>query len=167
MSTMEDLSNMVAYAEQLRGELEAMDQVWKEKRARLMRLEEEDIPTLMDELKFKTLETATHKIEVKAEWTASIPKYKKADVVKYAEQLGCGALVSHSVGMEFRKGEEEFYERAVELLDKNQQRYWVSEDINTGSWKKAVKELIAAGQPIDLERACVRQVRKANIKRKD
>lgn len=159
-----DLAALVAAALAVEKELEELDVKWKALKRRQEQLLEVDIPTLMDELEYTEVKSDEYSIAVEDEWTASISQDRKPFVCKMAEDLGCQSLVSNQLIMKFNKNERDMFEAARDLLIKNQQQFEEKQDINTGSWKKAVRELIAAGEPVDLAQACVTKLRTAVIK---
>lgn len=166
MNENEELSAMVAFAEQLENELAEISEVWKAKTKRLTQLLEVDIPLSMDEAGYTELKTEEFTLKVDDDWSASVPQYKRNDVCTYAEELGLEALISYDIIQKFNKTEQDLFTSSVELLQEKQVPFFVERQLNTGSWKKAIKERAAAGASVDLERACVSRIRKATIKRK-
>lgn len=158
------LNPLLAKLAETEREMEAMDERWKVLKETKRRIEEEDLPTLMDELGIQSVKIGEYDVKVDDDWRASIPKYRKDATIAYAESIGLGDLVSQKVVQEFKKNEQDMFEAAIAILNEHQQLFYVDRDMNTGSWKKAIRELIAAGKPVDLEAACVTKVRKAIIK---
>jgi hypothetical protein len=158
------IANLLAALAEVENEMKSASAAWDKLKARHRKLVEEDIPTEMQIHGVKKLESDELVVEVVPDWSASISKAAKPDVCKYADELGVGDLVSHTITQQFKKDEADLYDQALKILNDNQQLYSAAENINTASWKKAVKELIASGKTIDLDRARVRRVNLAKVK---
>ena len=166
MSLPEQIGAYVDFATTLATEIEELEAKLKEKKARQRQLLEDDIPAAMDELGFQKIDADGFEVKVGHEHYASISAAKRQSVAAYAEELQLGDLVSQTIVQEFAKDEQDMFEAARALLDEHQQLYAISLNLNTGSWKAACKALAEAGTPVDWDRACIRRVRQATIKRK-
>ena len=162
----EELATLVRAATVLENKLEAIDKEWKDTKAALDRLLEDDIPLMCDEFGITELKTAEFDLKVDDAWTASVPQYKKVAVCNAAIARGWEGLVKHKLVMEFNVGEKELLDQARDLLITSQQPFMDVMDINTGTLKKAVRETVSAGIPIDLQDFCVERTRLAIIKRR-
>lgn len=168
MATEEEVSELVEAVKVVEAKLELIDADWKKWTKVHKRLTEEDIPVAMQELKFVSLEREDFKVTIADKWVAEIPKYKRDQVATYVENvLNLPALVTRSIVQKFKPDEQEYYDNAAKALDEAQQPYETSRDVNTGSLKKAVKELMEKGEHVDLDKVCITKNQFAKIKRKD
>lgn len=163
------LSRLVKKAEQQQELVSKLEADLKEANKQLRKLLELDIPELMDELGYEAIATDEYALTIKDIMTASVPQEKRAAVCSWLVKHELGSLVSNEVKLSFKPTEMKLFERTLRLLSKQEpiaDRVVTVQNVNTGSMKKAVKELLESGADVDLELLGVSVVRQATINRK-
>lgn len=130
---------------------------------------ETDIPELMDELGYEKVDTEEYAISIKDIMTASVPEHKRQVVCAYLNKIGLDSLVTNEVNASFKPKEKEMFEKALKLLAGQKDladHITTAMKVNTGSMKKAVKELLEQGADVDIELLGVNMIRQAVIKHK-
>lgn len=146
--------------------IEQLEQQLKQANESLRQLEEVDIPAVMDEANLRKVETPDGKtVTIDDILYMSVPKKTKPALVSWLLANGHGALVQADVVVNFKKGEADKVERAIDLLAGNGfAGVHVEEGIHTGQLKALYKELRAEGVEVPDELFGAYSVRKAVIK---
>lgn len=161
------LANLVQQAQQLATIVEAEEASLKNHNAQLRKILEQQIPELMDELEYERIDTPEYSLTVNDVLTASVPKHKRDEVCSWLIDNDLGSLVSYNVVVALKPGQEqEVIAVTDELTNAGYSKYTsLNKAVNTGSLKKAVRELLAEGEDVPLDLLGVFNVRKAIIKR--
>lgn len=165
---MSELQRAVQLAElllQLRSKVEAIDKQLTAAKAELRRVEQEDLPDLMQELgleKFKL--TTGETIEVKPEIDCGISEERRRAAHDWLTANGFGGLIKTEVVAAFDRGEIEAAQRlATEIAVNTGHAPVVVEKVHPSTLKAFIKEQMAAGHPVPFDLFAVHPYNKVKV----
>jgi len=163
-----ELANVAALAKlqlKLQKEVEAADAALKVAKARLHKVQAVDLPELLASIGLSTIGLATgEQIEITEDMYASISAKNKKPACAWLVEHGQEALVRRILTYSFGRGEAEKYSALVDVLkDANMLEFKTEENVNTGSVKSAIKEMLADGVDVPLDLFGVHFEKKAKI----
>lgn len=100
-------------------------------------------------------------VEVKENMTASVAGKTLPKVLEWLRANNHDGLIKTGVAVEFAKGKADQAEELGKILAEMGYKPELSENVNTGSFKSLVKELIEEGVPVPLEDLGIYVVKKA------
>lgn len=164
---MSDLQRAVQLAElliELRNKVEDLETQLTAAKADVRRVEQEDLPDLMQELGLETFKLKTGQvIEVKPEVDCSITEEKRAAAHSWLVDRGFGGLIKTEVVVTFGRGEHDAAEDfANECAERGKQPNLV-ERVHPSTLKSFVKEQMAAGRPLPFDLFGVHPYNKVKI----
>jgi predicted DNA-binding protein (UPF0251 family) len=159
---LEPLAQMVARMQSQQRAVEDLEAQLKEAKRVLRRIEELDIPTLMDEVGLEQVTMADGmKLSVKETLYASIAAKNKSKAAQWLIEHNQASLVKEDVVVPFDRGQLELVAALESTLNAQGYTYKVQESMNTASVKAAIKELLEQGIEVPLELFGAHFVRKA------
>ena len=153
---MSDLQRVVQLAElllKLREEVSTLETQLDKAKAEMRRVEQEDLPDLMQELGLETFKLKSGEvIEVKPEVECSITEERRAAAHEWLTKNGFGGLIKTEVVVTFGRGEHDAAEGFAEEVAAQGKQPAVVERVHPSTLKSFVKEQMAAGSavPFDL-----------------
>jgi len=139
----------------------------KDSKASLRRIEEQELPDLFDTMNVSEVRDAITGKRLKLEQvvTASLTNADvRARAVHWLRDHGLDDLIERTIISSFRKGEDEEANHALDLLLKQGYRVADEEQVNTASFKAAIKELMEQGEIIPADDIGVFVVRKVVVR---
>lgn len=158
-ATDEDKASIASLAEKqlsLKTEIENLEELLKEKKKDLQRVEEHDLPEAMDRIGMSEFKlTDGTKISVGSFYNASIPAERKDEAFDWLDEHGHGSIIKAAVKTEFGRGSLEGakafleYARRFNQLD---QEPVLDQGVHWQTLRAFVKEQVeeGAGLPLDL-----------------
>ena len=147
---MSDLQRAVQLAElllQMRKKVEDLDKQLDAAKADLRRVEQEDLPDLMQELGLETFRLKTGEtIEVKPEIDCAITEEKRAAAHTWLSGNGFGGLIKTEVVVKFGRDE-----RAAAIACAQQIGGDMIERVHPSTLKSFIKEQMSAGKPVPFD----------------
>lgn len=147
---MSDLQRAVQLAElliQLRTKVEDLEAQLATAKADVRRVEQEDLPDLMQELGLETFRlTSGETIEVKPEVDCGISEERRAKAHDWLNANGFGGLIKTEVVAKFGKGERDAAVACAEQIGGE-----MIERVHPSTLKSFVKEQMAAGKPVPFD----------------
>lgn len=155
---MNDLRRLVAMAELLvakQSEYLAAEKALGEMKVDLLRLEREDIPTLMAELGVTDITLNNgKKLFLKEDVDARITEANKAEAFRWLINNGFGGLIKTMVAVQFGRGEHDEASRAAQTLREEfaDRQVMLDESVHYQTLKAFVRERMEKGEalPADL-----------------
>lgn len=151
-----DLQRVVQLAEtllKLRKAVEGLESQLTTAKADLRRVEQEDLPDLMQELGLETFKLKTGEtIEVKQEVDCAISEERRAAAHSWLVDRGFGGLIKTEVVVTFGRGEHEEAEDFADAVTQQGKNPALIERVHPSTLKAFIKEQMAAGAavPFDL-----------------
>ena len=163
-----DLQRVVKLAELLEAQsiiVKKLDDDAKAAKKRLLEIEREDLPLLMEELGMKslTLESGAE-IKVVHDCSTSITAKTKPRALAWLIQNGFGGLIKTNVMVAFGRGEHDEAIVCRNHLANQYEAAELSEAVHPATLKSFVKEQMAAGAPIPMDLFNVNPYSKAVVK---
>lgn len=150
-----DLQRVVQLAElllQLRANVERLETELIDAKADVRRVEQEDLPDLMQELGLETFKLKTGEtIEVKPEVDCSISAERRAAAHSWLVDRGFGGLIKTEVTVAFGRGDHAAAEDFAEEVAKSGKQPEIVERVHPSTLKAFVKEQMAAGTQIPFD----------------
>lgn len=166
---MTDLERIVSLAEELVAQQKEVDEInekLKSAKAHALRLEREDLPTLMAEVGLSEITlTDGSKVQIKEDLDAKITDKTRNDALRWLLDNGFGGLIKTNVSLAFGRGD---HDTAAEVRDRLAQEYdgvELKEDVHHSTLKAFIRERMAAGDSIPMDLFNVYPYNKAIIKR--
>lgn len=164
---MSDLQRAVQLAElllELRKNVERLETLLSEAKSDLRRVEQEDLPDLMQELGLETFRLKSGEtIEVKPEIDCSITEEKRAAAHSWLVDKGFGGMIKTEVVVTFGRGEHDVAENFAEEVTKQGKQPSLVERVHPSTLKSFVKEQMAAGNPVPFDLFGVHPYNKVKI----
>jgi len=165
--TLNDIYALAKAMQDADREVEKAEAVLAEKKNHFRYLQEEALPSAMQEvgLQEAMLDTG-EKIKIKQEVYASITEANKQTAFKWLDDHGFGGLIKVDVVVNYGKGDAE---EAVELLQRLEGEGLsasMSQGVNAQTLKAFLREQISSGSKIPLELFGARPVWQAKISKK-
>lgn len=155
-ATNEQLAEVSALLEQLfqhQARVAQLQAQLKEETSQVQRLEESTLPDLLTTLGFNELTTNDGNcVEIKEQLYASIPKKNKVKAAQWLTDHGQDVLISREVSVGFGPEDDDRISALTEALDQmGLTTYSVTQDMNTGSVKSVLTELIEQGVDVPMK----------------
>jgi hypothetical protein len=164
---MSDLQRAVQLAElliQLRSKVEDLETQLTAAKADVRRVEQEDLPDLMQELGLETFKLKTGEmVEVKPEVDCSITEEKRRNAHEWLTANGFGGLIKTEVVVTFGRGEHDEAEGFAKEVAEQGKQPAVVERVHPSTLKSFVKEQMAAGKPVPFDLFGVHPYNKVKI----
>ena len=164
---MSDLQRAVQLAElllQMRNKVQDMEKQLEVAKADLRRVEQEDLPELMQELGLETFKLKTGEtIEVKPEIDCGISEERRRAAHDWLTANGFGGLIKTEVVVTFGRGEHDAAEDFAEEVTKQGKQPNLVERVHPSTLKSFVKEQMAAGNPVPFDLFGVHPYNKVKI----
>ena len=113
------------------------------------RLEQEEIPLLLQELKLKRLELFDGTVVELTDFvSASIPKDRRDEAFSWLIDNDFGGLVKVALKIEFGRGDRDKATEAAEKLIVDYEQLQMTEDVHASTLKAWVKERLEAGETL-------------------
>lgn len=143
--------------ERIKGELDAAEKDMR-------RVEQEDLPDLMQELGLETFKLKTGEmVEVKPEVDCSITEEKRRTAHEWLTANGFGGLIKTEVVVTFGRGEHDDAEGFAKEVAEQGKQPAVVERVHPSTLKSFVKEQMAAGKPVPFDLFGVHPYNKVKI----
>ncbi len=152
----EGLKSVAEIAKRIReteGEIEKIDTYLKEKKKELLKLTDEDMPSMLTELGVSSFTLADGgKVEVKPLYGAAIPATKKEEAFEWLRDNNHSDIIKNVVSCSFGRGEDK---KAAELLSDISRKGLVPEQkegVHSSTLRGWVRERVENGDsfPMDL-----------------
>lgn len=150
---------------ELELEVERQESTLKETKAQLRRVQEVDLPAIMDELGVQSMDVDDYRVKVDDQVYMNIPKKNLPECAQWLKEHGMANLVKEEVYIPFDFGDT----RADEFIDFCENFGWQTssrEGVVTQSVKAAIKQMLANGDEVPLQLFGGQIVRSTTIKRK-
>lgn len=167
---MGDLQRVVQLGELLveqQLKLAAAEKTVSDIKATVIKLEREDLPTLMAEIGVNEIKlTSGKKITIKEDCDAKISDTNKPAAFKWLLEHGFGGIIKVLVAVQFGKGEHEQAQKVATDLQKKyrDRQVQLDENVHPSTLKAFVKERMTAGEPVPVDLFGVYVYSKAVIK---
>lgn len=162
------ISKLVSSLEDLQGELLTMEEMLKDKKATLRKLQEELLPEAMDAANTTEFTTTTGvKVILKDSIKANITKANEEQAFAWLRENGHGDLIKRELKVKFDAGEDNLAGDVKALMEEKTGH--VPEDKTAVAWNTLtsfVKEALSNGQTIPMDILGVFRARKVEIKGK-
>jgi len=159
---MSDLQRVVQLAElllKLRENVERLETQLENAKKDMRRVEQEDLPDLMQELGLETFKLKTGEtVEVKPEVDCGITEERRARAHDWLTANGFGGLIKTEVVAKFGRDEREEAVRAANLINGE-----MVERVHPSTLKSFIKEQMAAGNPVPFDLFGVHPYNKVKI----
>lgn len=147
---MSDLQRAVQLAElllQMRNKVQDMEKQLEVAKADLRRVEQEDLPELMQELGLETFKLKTGEtIEVKPEIDCGISEERRAKAHAWLTENGFGGLIKTEVVAKFGRDERDAAVACAQQIGGE-----MIERVHPSTLKSFVKEQMSAGKPVPFD----------------
>lgn len=166
---MDDLKRIVTLAELLvkaNQEVKEKDAALKAAKAAALRLEREDLPTLMSELgltEIKLEDGST--VQIKEDVDARITEVNRPAALRWLLDNNYGGLIKTNVAIAFNRGEHDEALGARDLLAETYEGVELKEEVHSSTLKSFVRERLTAGENIPFDLFGIHPYSKAIIKR--
>lgn len=164
---MSDLQRVVQLAElllKLRENVESLETQLAAAKADVRRVEQEDLPDLMQELGLETFKLKTGEtVEVKPEVDCSITEEKRFAAHDWLSSNGFGGLIKTEVIVQFGRGEHDAAEGFAKEVALQGKQPALVERVHPSTLKSFIKEQMAAGKAIPFDLFGVHPYNKVKI----
>lgn len=164
LNQVQQLCQMMMDAEAV---VQATEDLLKANKERYRYLQEEAIPTAMQELGLSsvTLETG-EKLTIKQDVYASISNEDKQEVYDWLKEHGFGGLIKTEVSVAFGRDDQEKAVEFYQKLSKDGLQPDLQQGVHASTMKAFLREQIAAGTAIPLDLFGARPVWQAKLSKK-
>jgi len=150
-ATLERLINLVDQQLELEEIIEDMNADLKDRVKELNKVAIFDIPEIMDQLGVEEITLKNgRKVNVKESLYCSVPKKNLSEVAKILIENGYETLLKEDVVIPLDVTDKELKANVLDALARVGVNYEETFKVNTGSLKKAIKEMLEDGESIDL-----------------
>jgi hypothetical protein len=153
--TNQELAQVTALAElQVRQEkhVEYLEEQLKQAKKELLQTSDSDLPNAMAEIGMTSFTlTNGHKISIKEEVYASIPKEGQDKAFSWLRSHDFGALIKNQIIAEFGKGEDNAAHEAAMLLAEHGWKPTQKESVHPMTLKAFIREQLSEGREIPLD----------------
>ena len=149
---MERLAGLVT--EQLHAEhaVAEAEEALNKAKARLKRVQEVELPGLLDTLGLKEVTTTERlKVKMKEEIRAAIPKKFLDEGIRWMKDEGHAALVKEHIGVDFGMGEEQKAESFMERCLRAGYEPTRKQGVHPSTLSALVRRLLTAGEEVPME----------------
>lgn len=159
MSGLQRAAQLAEIILEQRAEVDRLDQALGDAKATLRRLEQEDLPDLMQELGVDAFRLASGEtVDVRQEVDCAITETRRSEAHDWLLRNGFGGLIKTEVVVRFGKGEHAQAVAAAEAVGGELQ-----ERVHPSTLKAFVKEQMAAGHPVPFDLFGVHPYHKVRI----
>ena len=159
------LSNLIRQSLDLDKQIADAEQFVKDLKFKKRKVNEEDIPMLMEEMGVDSLTVDGHKVSVANFVHARISDDKKAEAFAYLRSIGEADIIKNDVTVSFSSGQDNMAGSVVEDLRNQGFDPAQKTHIHPGTLKAWVKNRIESGKDLDFETFGVFVGTEAKIKR--
>ncbi len=153
--TNDELAQVTALAELQvvqENEVENLEEELKAAKERLRKTSDVDLPNVMAEIGMSAFTlTNGHKITIKEEVYASIPKDEQERAFAWLRNHEFGALIKNQIIAEFGKGEDEAAHEAAMLLAEHGWKPTQKESVHPMTLKAFIREQLSEGREVPLD----------------
>ncbi len=110
------LSRLIRQSQQTDDEIKQTEQYLKDLKAKKRTIDEEDIPSLMEELGVESLTVDGNKVALRQFVHARIPDEKRDEAYTWLRSIGEGDIIKNDVTISFKSGEDNMATAVVEDL---------------------------------------------------
>lgn len=163
---MERLIRMANLLVKQQGEVKSVGEDLKEASAKLLRLEREDLPTLMKELGLKEIKLANgSSVRITEDVSASITDKTRDRAIAWLVKNNFGGMIKTFVSVEFERGAHNEATKVRDQLAAEYEGVLLKEDVHSQTLRSFVRERMAAGQKLPMTFFNVFPFSKAVVKR--
>lgn len=135
----------------LEADLALLNAQVEAKQKELNQIRLEALPAALHEAKLKdfTLESG-YKIELFTDYRASLNGQYREPAIKWLEQNKLESIITREIVQIFTRGDEKGVAKLRKILEKAGVPFSEKEQVNTGTFKAVVKEMLEQGTPVPL-----------------
>ena len=159
-----NLSSLIRQSIDLDKQIKDAEQHLKDLQHRKRNVDEEDIPSLMQELGVESLQVDGNKVTIDKYVSARIPEARKDEAFAYLRSCGEGDIIKNEVVVGFNMGQDNVAGAVVDDLTKQGLNPSKKTHIHPMTLKTWVKNRIENGKDIDFDLFGVYQGNRAKIK---
>lgn len=153
--TNEELAQVTALAElqvKQENQVEYLEEELKAAKERLRKTSDNDLPNAMAEIGMSSFVlTNGHKITIKEEVYASIPKEEQERAFTWLRNHEFGALIKNQIIAEFGKGEDAEAHKAALMLAEHGWKPTQKESVHPMTLKAFIREQLSEGHEVPLD----------------
>ena len=158
------LSSLIRQSIDLGKEVELAEKHLKDLQYKKRTIDEEDIPSLMEELGVESLTVDGNKISVDKFVSARIPEHKKAEAFAFLRSIGEADIIKNEVVVQFGMGQDNVAGAVLDDLSKQGLNPAQKTHIHPMTLRTWVKNRIENGQEVDFDTFGVYVGNRAKIK---
>lgn len=167
---MSDLKRITTLAEQLAeatANAKRLDEELKAAKKLQRQIEEEDLPTLMDELGLTEIRLKSGElVKIQRDCQTSITEATHDKAMEWLVENGFGGIIKTGVVVEFGRGEIKEADKAAKALAKKYPQTVSNESVHHSTLKAFVMEQLREGKPLPTDLFNLREFNKAVIRKK-
>ena len=160
-----DLSNMIRRSLEIDKQIADAEQFLKDLKFKKRKINEEDIPMLMEEMGVDSLTVDGHKVSVANFIHARIPEEKRDQAYGFLRSIGEADIIKNDVTVSFSAGQDNMAGAVVDDLRNQGYEPAQKTHIHPSTLKAWVKNRIESGKDLDFETFGVYVGTEAKIKR--
>lgn len=167
-SQLRRIANLADLQVKYEDEVARLEEALKRANINLRQIAEGDLPQAMSEVGLKKAVTAKgFSISIETDYYASLTGKYREPALKWLRKEKLDPLINRVVSVVFGKGEDEKADRLLNLIKVNLPKAHPldKEEVHTGSFKAAVKEMLEKGRNVPLGDIGVNEVTRAKIER--
>ncbi len=145
------LSTLIRASLQIDEEISQAEKYLKDLKFKKRKVNEEDIPALMEEMGMESVTVDGNKISLRQFVHARIPDDRRDDAYAWLRSIGEGDIIKNDVTCSFGKGEDNLAGDVVGLLQERGFDPKTKTHVHPSTLKAFVKERVTDGKPIDLD----------------
>jgi hypothetical protein len=145
------LSNLIRQSIQIQKEIEDAEQHLKDLKFKKRKVNEEDIPMLMEEMGMDSITVEGHKVTIRPFVHARISEDKREQAFNFLRSVGEADIIKNDVVVSFSQGEDNVVGAVVDDLRKNGFDPIQKTHIHPMTLKSWVKGRIESGGELDFE----------------
>ena len=159
------LSNFIRQSIQIQKDIEDAEQHLKDLKFKKRKVNEEDIPNLMQEMGMDSVTVDGNKVALRQFVHARIPEEKKEEAYNWLRSIGEGDIIKNDVVVSFGSGQDNMAGAVVDDLRNQGLEPAQKTHVHPQTLKAWVKGRIEAGKDIDFDTFGVYVGTEATIKR--
>lgn len=146
-----DLSNLIRRSIQIDKDIEEADKHLKDLKFKKRKINEEDIPNLMNEMGMDSVEVDGYKIKVRPFVHARISEEKREEAFAFLRSIGEADIIKNEVTVAFSAGQDN--QAGAVIDDLRQQGYEPAHKthVHPSTLKSWVRGRVEAGQDLDFD----------------
>ena len=145
------LSNFIRQSIQIQKDIEDAEQHLKDLKFKKRKVNEEDIPSLMEEMGMDSLTVDGHKVTIRPFVHARISEEKREQAFNFLRSVGEADIIKNDVTVSFSQGEDNVVGAVVDDLRKNGFDPVQKTHIHPMTLKSWVKGRIESGAELDFD----------------